>query len=93
MTVNNGFSGFKYFSVLIFTTVEHEGSEAAVFTRRRNGQQVGMSVIKYDLDITNFAGAGFNVLPGDVIKTYVADNLSNNPVTTPVLFKTERLLK
>lgn len=87
MTVNDGYSGFKYFLVSISPVVEHEGAEVAVFIQRRNEEQVGMSVIKCDLDVTKNAGAGFNVKPGDVIKAYVVDNLSNDPAVLPIVLK------
>lgn len=85
MTVKKCVSGFKYFSATVEPVTGHVGKEATIFVQLRNGKQVGISFNKADYDIVNNAGAAFNVQPGDIIKVFIVDDLTNasgaNPVT------------
>ncbi len=83
MTVNEGISGFKYFSVSVEPVTGHSGNEVCVFIHMRGGKQLGISFIKADTEIINSVGAAFNVKAGDVIKAYIVDDLTNDPDTNP----------
>ncbi|QRN84803.1 putative Ig domain-containing protein [Clostridia bacterium] len=85
MTVNQGFSGFTYFSVQIETLKGHSGNEVCVFVHIRDNQQIGMSFMKADLETVNSVGAAFNVRTGDAVKAYIVDNLSNSPASNPIV--------
>ncbi len=77
MTVKDGFSGFAYFKVEIEPVVAHEGTEAVIFVHTRNGTQLSINATKADFDQVGEAAAGFNVESGDVVKVYIADDLTN----------------
>ncbi len=47
----------------------------------------GYSKVIWDIAAIANAGAGFNVEPGDVIKVYIVDALSNSPDSNPVLLQ------
>lgn len=87
MTVNDGQSGFKYFEVAIEPVKANEGTETAVFTHVRNDLQLGISASVADFDVVNKAKAGFNVNPGDVVKAYIVDQLTNDANQNPVVFQ------
>jgi DMSO/TMAO reductase YedYZ molybdopterin-dependent catalytic subunit len=77
MTVNAGVTGFKYFAVSITPVIAHSGNETVVFAHFRNGSQLGLNATRADFDQVSIAQAGFNVQPGDVIKAYIVDDLTN----------------
>lgn len=77
MTVNSGFSGLKYFGAGITPVKPHDGLETVVFTHQRSGNQLSINVTKADFDLVNAASAGFNVQPGDIVKVYIVDQLTN----------------
>jgi uncharacterized repeat protein (TIGR02543 family) len=77
MTVKDGVSGLRYFGINVTPFKEHPGEEVAVFVHQRNNIQVGINATKADFDVVNKAKAGFNVESGDVIKTYIVDDLTN----------------
>ncbi|MEW6274438.1 MAG: cadherin-like beta sandwich domain-containing protein [Bacillota bacterium] len=85
MTVNNGVSGFKYFSVTVTPVTGHTGKETAVFVHLRNGTQLGIAAVRADFDMDDNAQAAFNVRPGDLVKAYIVDQLTNDPDTNPVV--------
>jgi DMSO/TMAO reductase YedYZ molybdopterin-dependent catalytic subunit len=89
MTVNDGMIGLKYFTVGITSEIPHSGYETAVFTHLRNEAQLAISAIRADFDQENvdFAQAGFNVRPGDVIKVYLVDELNNSQDHNPVILQ------
>jgi hypothetical protein len=87
MTVNSNQSGFKYFTVSIEPVVEHEGTEVVVFTHLRDKAQLQLNATEADFDIVNAAKAGFNVNPGDVIKAYVVDQLTNETTSNPLVMQ------
>lgn len=87
MTVNPGITGLKYFLVDIHPVISHYGDEVVVFTHSRNGNQLGLNATKADFDVVSTVQAGFNVLPGDVIKTFIVDNLTNSIDFNPILFQ------
>ncbi len=71
MTVNEGISGFKYFSVTIEPVSGHGGNEVCVFVHIRNGQQIGIMGFKADYDSGKSVEASFNVKEGDIIKAFI----------------------
>lgn len=83
MTVKEGISGFKYFSALIEPVTGNSGNEVCVFIHIRNGQQISINATKADFDTVNQAKAAFNVRAGDIIKSYIVDDLTNDPDTNP----------
>ncbi|MCR4420655.1 MAG: Ig-like domain-containing protein [Clostridia bacterium] len=89
MTVNAGASGFAYFTVGIEPLVAHDGSETVVFAHFRSGAQMGLNALRADFDGVGAgqAQAGFNVQPGDVIKVFVVDALSNAPDHNPKILQ------
>lgn len=87
MTVNTSMKGFKYFAVNIAPLISHSGKEAIVFTHLRNGSQIGLNSTKADFDIVQAAQAGFNVQPGDVVKAYIVDDLSNAVDFNPTILQ------
>ena len=87
LTIHDEVSGFRYFSVSVPPNIIHEGEEMVIFVHMRDGVQIGFSFVKGDFDAVANAGAGFNVKPGDVIKAYIVDTLSNSPGSNPVLLQ------
>ncbi len=87
LTIKSGVTGFRYFNVAIEPVVTHEGEETVVFVRQRAGVQIGYSFVKADFDVSSNAGVGFNVSPGDIIRVYVVDALSNSSGSNPVLLQ------
>lgn len=87
MTVASGISGIKYFKVKVTPQKPHEGMETVVFVHMRNGVQLGMNVSRADFDQIDTAQAGFNVVPGDIVKVYVLDYLSNGADINPIVLQ------
>ncbi|TEB08065.1 Regulator of chromosome condensation (RCC1) repeat protein [Pelotomaculum schinkii] len=87
MTVNDGVTGFKYFTVNIAPVVSHSGNETVIFTHFRNGSQLGLNATRADFDQVEIAQAGFNVQSGDVIKAYIVDNLTNAIDLNPIILQ------
>lgn len=89
MTVNQGVSGFKYFTVGIEPEVPHDGEETVVFAHIRDGIQLELNAIKADFDQEDidFVQAGFNVRPGDVIRVFVVDELTNSKDHNPIILQ------
>ncbi len=87
LTIKSGVTGFRYFEVSINPIVAHEGQETCVFVHMRNGVQIGFYATAADFDDPVKATAGFNVQPGDIIKVYVVDELSNSTGSNPVLLQ------
>ncbi|MDD4295380.1 MAG: beta-propeller fold lactonase family protein [Ruminiclostridium sp.] len=87
LTVNNGVTGFKYFTVNITTVQSHTGNEVAVFVQMRSGVQIAINATKADFDRENSAMAAFNVRPGDIIKVYIVDDLTNDVGFNPTLLQ------
>lgn len=77
LTVNSGYKGFTYFTVEIEAVTGHSGSETAIFVQIRNGQEINFSFVRNDFDTAGIVQAAFNVRPGDVVKVYILDSLSN----------------
>jgi len=84
MTVNAGLSGIKYFTVRVEPVLPHVGQETVVFSHWRDGAQLALNALRADFDVVPEAQAGFNVQPGDVVKAYLVDQLSNDPDSNPV---------
>jgi len=88
MTVNNEVSGFKYFAVSINPVREHAEDETVVFVHLRNGAQIALNATKADFDgVVSSAQSGFNVLAGDIVKTYIVDDLTNETDRNPIIFQ------
>lgn len=85
MTVNDCVSGFKHFSVNITPIKGHTGSEAVVFVHLRNGKQLGINATYGEFENLDGAKAAFNIQPGDVIKVYLVDDLTNDVNTNPII--------
>lgn len=87
MTVNADKTGFRYFSVSIEPVKAHEGTETVVFTKLSNGSQQQLNAVVADFDLVSTAKAGFNVKPGDIIKVFIVDQLTNDPNINPVVLQ------
>ena len=87
MTVKSGVTGFRYFNVSVSPSVSHAGKETVIFVQMRGNTQIAFSYVKADFDLVTDAGAGFNVKPGDVIKVYIVDDLTNSVGNNPVLLQ------
>ncbi|ABI69282.1 DUF1533 domain-containing protein [Syntrophomonas wolfei] len=87
MTVKSGQSGLKYLAVSVAAIVPNVGNECIVFTHLRKGTELQLNAIVADFDVANTAQAGFNVQPGDVIKVYIVDRLSNDINVNPVVLQ------
>ncbi len=87
MTVNADQTGFKYFTVSVEPVTAHEGEEAVVFTQLRNDVQLRLNATVADFDEGIAAKAGFDVKPGDVIKAYIVDRLTNDINSNPVVLQ------
>ncbi len=87
MAVKEGASGMKYFRVSITPDKPHSGMETVIFVHMRNGVQIGLNAVKADFDLGNSAVSGFNVQAGDMVKAYIADDLTNEVDTNPVLLQ------
>jgi DNA repair exonuclease SbcCD nuclease subunit len=87
MTVNEGQSGFKYFTVSIEPVVSHEGEETVVFTHIRTGKQIGLSATVADFDLVKGAQAGLHVNPDDIIKVFVIDKLTSDLDCNPIILQ------
>ena len=87
LTIKSGVTGFRYLNVALEPVVTHEGEETVVFVQQRAGVQIGYSFVKADFDAVSNAGVGFNVSPGDIIRVYVVDAISNSSGTNPVLLQ------
>jgi len=87
MTVKSNQTGLNYFTVTIESIKPHEGIETAVFTHIRDGVQLGLNALGADFDKISAAKTGFNVKPGDVIKVYIVDRLTNDSDSNPVVLQ------
>lgn len=86
MTVKSDQTGLNYFTVAVEPIKPHEGIETVVFTHIRNGVQLQLNALEADFDKVNAAKAGFNVRPGDVIKAYIVDKLTNDRESNPIIY-------
>jgi predicted phosphodiesterase len=90
MIVNPEFSGMKYFNVDITPIISHAGSETVIFVHLKGGAtgvQHSINAIEADFDLVSSAKAGFNVDPGDVIKVFIVDELTNSKDCNPVILQ------
>lgn len=87
MTVKDNVSGFEYFSVNVSPVVPHSGQEVVLFVHSRAGKELSISATKADFDVTNNAKSGFNVEPGDVVKAYMVDDLTNDLNRNPIILQ------
>lgn len=87
MTVNTGADGMRYFTVEVAPVKEHEGLESIVFVHLRNGTQDSINVTRADFDTVQTAQAGFNVQPGDVVKAYIVDDMTNAGGFSPTILQ------
>jgi hypothetical protein len=58
-----------------------------VFIHLRDNIQLSINATKADFDVVNFTKAGFNVQAGDIIKTYVVDDLTNDIDFNPTVLQ------
>jgi hypothetical protein len=77
ITIHDGITGFKFFTVSVAPVTGHNGEELCVFVHMRDGLQIGINATAADFDTINQAKVGFNVKPGDVIRIYMVDDLTN----------------
>jgi hypothetical protein len=87
MTLKENQTGFKYFTVSVNPVIANEGTEIAVFTHLRNDIQLELNASVADFDVSSTAKAGFNVNPGDVVKVYIVDQLTNDMDHNPIVFQ------
>jgi len=87
MTVKSGISGFKYFEDSVIPVSTHNGAETVVFVHFRNGVQMAINAARADFDTVPSAKTGFSVLPGDVVKSYIVDDLTNEINRNPILYQ------
>jgi len=90
MNVNPGFSGLKYFGVKVAPIFGHEGRETVVFVHLENGFygiQRSINATRADFDLVPFAQAGFNVEPGDMVKIFIVDALTNTVDMNPIILQ------
>ncbi len=87
MTVNSGVEGIKYFAVKVKPVIPHDGMESVVFKHSKNDEQLSLNVTRADFDTVDAAQAGFNVLPSDIIKAYIVDELTNAKDWNPTILQ------
>lgn len=87
MTVNGDVYGMTYFGVQVTPVVPHDGLETLVFTHSRDGSQLGLSSTRADFDMVGTAQTGFDVQPGDVIKAFIVDELTNAVDRNPIILQ------
>jgi len=87
MTVNDNQTGLNYFTVSIESIEPHEGTETVIFAHIRDGVQLQLNALEADFDEVSAAKAGFNVKPGDVIKVYIVDKLTNDSDLNPIMLQ------
>ncbi|MFW5649272.1 MAG: InlB B-repeat-containing protein [Candidatus Alkaliphilus sp. MAG34] len=90
MIVNPEFSGMKYFNAGITPIISHAGSETVVFVHSKGGVggvQYSINAIEADFDLVSLAKAGFNVGPGDVVRVFIVDKLTNAKDCNPVILQ------
>ena len=87
MTVNENQTGLKYFTVSIESAGTYEGTATVVFTHLRDNIQLQLNALEADFDKVRAAKAGFNVNPGDVIKVYIVDELTNDSNSNPLILQ------
>ncbi len=87
MSINSGVSGMKYFGVQVGPVKAHAGVETVVFSHLRDGFQLGINATKADFDVVDTAQAGFNVQPGDMVKAYMVDDLTNAVDHNPTILQ------
>ena len=87
MTVNDNQTGLNYFTVAIDPIEPHEGTETVIFTHIRGGVQLQLNALEADFDEISAAKAGFNTKPGDVVKVYIIDRLTNDSNLNPIVLQ------
>ncbi len=88
MTVKSGIEGMKNFRVQITSMGKvYEGNETVVFVHLRDGKQMSINTTFADFDTVDKAAAGFNVEPGDIIKVYLVDKLTNDDTINPIILQ------
>ncbi|MFW5649551.1 MAG: SBBP repeat-containing protein, partial [Candidatus Alkaliphilus sp. MAG34] len=88
LTLKQGVTGFKHFEAMVKAIEEKLGQLEVVFTHLRNNMQQSLNSIQADSDADKIdASAGFNIKPGDVIRIYLVDELTNEIDRNPIIFK------
>jgi len=87
MTVNSNISGFKYFTVNTTPVNAYYTKPMVVFVQIRNNSQIAISATSVASAESDNAVAGFSVKPGDLIKAYIVDRLTNDININPVVLQ------
>lgn len=89
LTLKQGATGFKYFRATVKAiTKEKLDQLEIVFIHSRNNIQQDLNAIQVDPDAKKInAKAGFNIKPGDVIKIYMVDELTNETDRNPIILR------
>ncbi|OPX86439.1 MAG: Chitinase D precursor [Pelotomaculum sp. PtaB.Bin104] len=87
MTINAGVNGLKFLNVQTGVVRSHLGHESVVFVHTRSGVQISLNISRADFDTVKEAQAGFNVKPGDVIKVFMVDVLTNDLNFNPTILQ------
>jgi len=86
LTLKQDITGFKHFGVTVKALEDKLGQLEVVFTHLRDNMQQSLNSIKANSDMEKMnAEAGFNIEPGDVIKIYMVDELTNETDCNPII--------
>jgi alpha-tubulin suppressor-like RCC1 family protein len=89
LTINQAGTGFKHFGATVRSLVEESlGQLTVVFTHLRDNIQDSLNSVLADFDAKKISvWAGFNVEPGDIIKVFLVDELTNGTDRNPIILK------
>ncbi len=88
LTLKQGVTGFKHFGATVKAAIGTLGQLEVVFTHLRNNAQQSLNSIQADFDAEKInSKTGFNTEPGDVIKIYMVDELTNGTDRNPVILQ------
>ena len=88
LTLKQDATGFKHFGATVKAIEGKLGQLEVVFTHLRNNVQQSLNSIKADFDAEEMSTeAGFNIEPGDVIKIYMVDELTNETDRNPIILR------
>ncbi|MGE5458987.1 MAG: Ig-like domain-containing protein [Methanobacterium sp.] len=87
ITIKDGVNGFKFFDANITPVKAYHKSVVAVFVQLRNNIQISLGASLVDANNPSIATSGFNVQPGDVLKIYIVDELTNAKDHNPIILQ------
>ncbi len=88
LTLKQDVTGFKHFGAAVKAVEGKLGQLEVVFTHLRNNVQQSLNSVQADFDADKInAKAGFNIEPGDVIKIYMVDELTNETDRNPIILR------